>query len=147
VIDLRETLAYDLGDVVYTVDPDSRRVVSCWPDGRETVGTFSYTEEDIARARALGYQGSDAQVCEQLHAEHDLAHHLVAQALGWPSSVVLRMAAEGRTRFPVGVYQLEERLAFLVQRVGNVGLRQVAAQTVSVPSNTEGRAPDGGAGA
>jgi hypothetical protein len=116
--------SFDLGDVTYTIEPG--RVVSMWPDGQTVCGDFQYRQEDVARARALGYQGSDREVCEQLHAEHDLAHHLVAQALGWPSSVVLRMAAEGHDRFPVGVYQLEERLAFLVQRVGNVGLRAVA---------------------
>lgn len=115
--------------MLYEVDDEQGHVQSIWPDGKCCTGIYQYTAEDVARARSLGYEGSDAEVCESLHREHDLAHHLVMQALGWPSSVVLRMAAEGYGSFPVGVYQLEERLAFLVQRVSNIGLQAVAADS------------------
>lgn len=126
MINLRPNETLRLGEVLYEIDDEQGHVQSIWPDGKRLIGAYSYDEEDVARARSLGYTGTDLEVCAALHREHDLAHHLVAQALGWPSSMVLRLAAEGHETFPVGVYQLEERLAFLVQRVSNIGIPAVA---------------------
>ncbi len=107
----------------YEVDEQARTVRSVFPDGTEALGVASFTAEDVARARSLGYQGSDDEAAWAMHREHDLAHHLAMRALGWPWSQVLWFVAHGQTqRFPAGVYQTEERLAFLLQRAGNEGL-------------------------
>lgn len=122
--------SYDLGgDVLYEVDDELGEVRSTWPDGKSVNGVYQYTAEDVARARSLGYQGSDDQVCEGMHRDHDLAHHLVMRAVGFDSSVILRRIAEGKDKHPAGLGQLEERLAFLVQRVANEGLHAVARAT------------------
>lgn len=110
-----------LGAVRYEINDD--HVASVFPDGSVCHGVFTFTDEDEARARALGYHGSSDQACWRMHRDHDLAHHLVAQALGWSYSQVLHMAAQGATSFPVGVYATEERMAFLVARAANVGVR------------------------
>lgn len=110
-----------IGAVRYEIH-DSH-VTSLFPDGTVCHGVFTFTGEDEARARALGYLGTSPDVCRQLHRDHDLAHHLVAQALGWPHSQVLHLAAHGATTFPAGVYATEERMAFLVARAANVGVR------------------------
>jgi hypothetical protein len=111
-----------VGAVLYEIDDEHGCVQSLWPDGKCVNGVFNYTEEDVQRARKLGYEGGDADVCEQMHREHDLAHHLVMQAIGWDSSLVLRRIAEGCDTHPPGLGQLEERLAFLLQRASNVGI-------------------------
>ena len=113
--------AYRLGSVLYEVDDELGHVQSLWPDGKCATGVYQYDDEDEARARSLGYEGTREEVCAALHRDHDALHHLVAQALGWDSSVVLRLAAEGRETFPVGMYQLEERMAFLVAAAMNKG--------------------------
>lgn len=113
-----------VGDVLYRIADEW--VASDFPDGTTCVGRFGYTEEDVARARSLGYGGGPIEACARMHTEHDLTHHLVAQALGWPHSMVLHMAAHGVERFPVGIYQTEERMAFLVQRASNIGVRKIA---------------------
>lgn len=113
--------------VTYEIDDDRERVRSRFPDGTSCLGVASFTAEDHARAEALGYgRGHDA--VWQMHREHDLAHHLVAQALGWPYSIVLHRAANCLTEFPVGVYATEERMSFLVQRAANVGVCALAAK-------------------
>lgn len=110
-------------DLDYTVDHEHKRVWSTFPDTSFCLGEASFTEEDRARARALGYAGPGDTPTWRMHAEHDLCHHLVAQALGWPHSQVLHLAAHGATAFPAGIYQTEERMAFLVARAANVGIR------------------------
>lgn len=118
--------------LVYETDEHDGSIRSVFPDGKICEGVAQFGDEDVARARALGYSGvSDEDACWLMHAEHDLAHHLVAQALGWPWSQVLYLTACGLEKLPAGVYPLEERFAFLLQRACNVGLGGLLADPIA----------------
>lgn len=109
----------------YEIDDEARTVRSVFMDGTSCYGVASFTKEDRARAAALGY-GVGTDAVWRMHREHDLAHHLVARALGWDHSMVLWLSAQGRSGFPVGVYATEERMSFLVQRAAQVGVEGCA---------------------
>jgi hypothetical protein len=116
-----ETLSLPNG-LVYEIHDGFVR--SVFPDGAEAVGVFDYSPESLARADALGYL--DATV---MHREHDLAHHLVAQALGHPWSPVLHALARGQQPRARHAF-VEERMALLVARAANVGVRGLASELV-----------------
>jgi hypothetical protein len=104
-----------------TVDDTARTVTSKFPDGLELRAVASVTVEDAARARELGYTGTDTEAAWAMHAEHDLLHHVVARAEGWPYSMVLRQVALEQTAAH-GFGGREERLVFLLARALNKGL-------------------------
>lgn len=114
------TVRFDSG-LVYEIDDEAEVVRSVWPDGMDLVAVAVPGPETEARAAALGYSGRRA--VWEMTAEHDLAHHLVARALGLPWSVHLRCVAEGR-RSRDGAR--EEPLALLLQRIGRDGLLAAA---------------------
>ena len=57
-----------------------------------------------------------------------IAYTVIAEAEGWPYSPTLHAVANGYT-LPPGTSQREERLVFLVQRLLNVGLEEVLADS------------------
>lgn len=107
--------------VIYTVDDGLRRVQTIFPEGGGAcLGVATFTDEDHARALGLGYSGTGDDVCWKMHRDHDLLHTVVAQAMGWPWSMVLWCAATGRPH-PDGFGNAEERMVFLVTRALNLG--------------------------
>jgi hypothetical protein len=100
--------------VMYEIDDENLKVKSVFPDGSELIGIASLEEDDVNRARALGYM--DAW---QMHRHHDLLHHIVCQAMGWPYSIVLWMIANNLS-IPPGIGNIEERIVFLVTRALNL---------------------------
>jgi len=113
-----ETLHLPNG-IRYVVDYGAGRVSTVFPDGARCAGDARATEEDVARARALGYTGSYAEAAWAMHRDHDLLHTLVSQAEGWPWSPTLHAAAHGY-ELPKGMIPREERLVFIVQRALNL---------------------------
>lgn len=107
--------------LVFEISDADRTVRSIWPDGIELAGTSTVNIETTAAARALGYPGNVAEAVWSMNRQHDLLHHVVAVAEGWPWSVVLRHAAERRP-LAADFGQREERLVFLLQRALNAGL-------------------------
>lgn len=118
---------YRLKHCRFTIDDEARQVETIFDDGKNVVGTPNQDDESIARARSLGYEGSDAEVVWRMTRHHDLVHHLVAEAEGQPWSVVMHAVANGY-EIPPGVGEREERLVFLVQRLLNVGLDELLAE-------------------
>lgn len=92
-------------------------VATDFADGKQLVATVNYTEEDKARAKALGYDS-----VEEMTLEHDLTHNIVANALGFSESPTLRGVVEGQSSV---LADLEERIVMLVQRVSNVRIEGV----------------------
>lgn len=118
------------------------------------VGVPNFEVEHVERARGLGYdvwpcercatQGhdgsgvcgvcngervrplSDADAAWAMTRDHDLCHALGALAEGWPFPPVLYLASLGFEKFPPGLFQHEERLAFAFQRT-LVELRKLRA--------------------
>lgn len=116
------TTTLQIGRVLYTVDHDRKIVTSAWPDGTTLVSVSPYDDESTARARALGYEGSDDHVRWQMTVYHDACHHVYATALGLPSSEHLYAIARGE-RSPEG--DQEERAVLLLQRAMNVGSKLI----------------------
>lgn len=112
------TTTLRIGRVLYTVDHDAKVVTSTWQDGTTLVSIPPYDDESTARARALGYEGSDEEVRWQMTVYHDACHHVYATALGLPSSEHLYAIACGE-RSADG--DQEERAVLLLQRAMNVG--------------------------
>jgi hypothetical protein len=108
------------------IDDDARRAETIFNDGSRVAAAPVMDDENVARARALGYEGSDADAVWAMTRHHDLVHTLMAEAEGWPWSPTLHAVANGYS-LPPGTSQREERLVFLVQRLLNVGLDDVLA--------------------
>ena len=98
-----------------------RWVVTRFGDGSELHAHSCYDDDSLARAAALGY-GNGHEAVDRMTREHDLAHARVAEALGLPHSPMLHATANGQA-FDAGEADREERLALLLQRVSNQGLR------------------------
>jgi hypothetical protein len=123
---------YSIGECVVTVDKGS--VTTLLPDGQvvNAIPDPAQREEQVARARALGYVGDDDTVLRAMTEEHDLLHTVIADALGYGASVALTGAATGewddaRRRLA----DAEERLTLLIAHIKNVGLPQVLADRVT----------------
>lgn len=113
--------AYHLpGGVLYEVDDEQFHVATTFPDGKVATGVAQFEDEDEARARGLGYEGTRPDVCWSMHRDHDLLHTIVAQAAGWPYSMVLWASAHA-VEHPAGFGNAEERMVFLVTRALNLG--------------------------
>lgn len=110
----------------FEIDDDLRRAETIFDDGSRVPAAPVMDDENIARARALGYTGSDDEAVWAMTRHHDLVHTVIAEAEGWPYSPTLHAVANGY-ELPPGTSQREERLVFLVQRLMNVGLEEVLA--------------------
>ncbi len=108
---------YRVGGNVVVIDETHRTVTTTFADGHQLIAVPNYTEEDVARANALGYDGEDPVWAMTRH--HDLIHSLLAEARGEPWSGALHGAATGSG---CAGGNDEERIVFLIQRMLNVGL-------------------------
>jgi hypothetical protein len=108
----------------FEIDDERRRARTVFDDGSELVAAPVMDEENIARARALGYTGEDEHAVWEMTRHHDLVHTLLAEAEGFPFSLTLHAVANGY-ELPPGMSQREERIVFLIQRLLNVGLAEV----------------------
>jgi hypothetical protein len=106
------------------IDEELRRATTIFDDGSQIVAAPVMDAENIARARALGYSGSDEEAVWEMTRHHDLVHTLLAEAEGFPFSLTLHAVANGY-ELPPGMSQREERIVFLIQRLMNVGLAEV----------------------
>jgi hypothetical protein len=106
------------------IDDERQRATTVFDDGSELVAAPVMDDENIARARTLGYSGSDAEAVWRMTRHHDLVHTLLAEAEGFPFSLTLHAVANGY-ELPPGMSQREERIVFLIQRLLNVGLDEV----------------------
>lgn len=100
----------------FEVGQDGVRTV--YDDGVVAEGSFVVNQEQLHRAEQLGY-GWGTTAVEQMHAEHELLHSLVAEAMGKPHSDAL-YGWQTKTNV-VGQIPLEERIVFLCQRLLNHG--------------------------
>jgi len=101
-------------------------VVTRFPDGKELHAHPNFSEEDIARAYALGYGDPDCDcrfhddraAVVGMTLDHDYYHSLLAEARGLPYSPALYAAAGGD---PITHQEGddEERIVFLLQRLSN----------------------------
>lgn len=94
-------------------------------NGAEVIATPTVDVESVARARALGYAGSDTEAVWEMTRAHDPLHTLLAEALGYRESAVMRYAAEGlspSSSMMREVMDREERIVLLMQRLLNEGL-------------------------
>lgn len=119
-------IEYQLKTCRFTIDDEAQRVETIFGDGVTVAGTPNFDEESVSRARALGYEGSDDEVVWLMTRHHDLLHHVVAEAEGFPCSVTLHAVGYGYS-LPPGMMEREERLVFLMQRMLNVGLDEILA--------------------
>jgi hypothetical protein len=114
-------LEYRFEHCLVVIDPDGRSVTTRFEDGAEVVARPNLDGKSIARARSLGYRGSDDAVAWAMTADHNLMHALVAKAQGHPWSATMHAAAHGYRLAP-GVVEQEEGLVLFAQRLSNVGL-------------------------
>lgn len=101
------------------------------PDGAEVVAAPTADAESVARARALGYAGSDTEAVWEMTRAHDPLHTLLAEALGYRESAVMRYAAEGlspSSSMMREVMDREERIVLLMQRLLTEGLDALLAE-------------------
>ena len=107
------------------IDEASQRVQTTLPDGSVIDAVPGTTEEDVARAHALGYEGPDA--LWRCTAQHDAIHSLIADAQGYEYSAALFLATHPHVT--AGYLRQrareEERTVLLVQRLLQVGLDEV----------------------
>jgi hypothetical protein len=108
----------------FEIEDGRRRARTVFDDGSELVAAPVMDPENIARARSLGYTGSDADAVWEMTRHHDLVHTLLAEAEGFQFSPTLHAVANGY-EMPPGMSQREERIVFLIQRLLNVGLVEV----------------------
>lgn len=81
-----------LGAVTVDVYDDIETLVHRWPDGAELVATSNpHDPEHVDRAWQLGYQGDTWAMSR----EHELLHHELAVAHGYPWSPTLYCVASG----------------------------------------------------
>ncbi len=110
------------------IDESRQRARTVFDDGSHLVAAPVMNDENIARARSLGYEGSPEEAVWDMTRHHDLVHTLLAQAEGFPFSPTLHAVANGYD-LPPGMAQREERIVFLIQRLLNVGLAEVLQDT------------------
>lgn len=72
--------------------PEAFYLETVFPDGEMCPALFTFTDEDAAKARTLGYHPTRSGIT-QMHLEHELSHTFVAEALGEPYCPVLRSVA------------------------------------------------------
>jgi hypothetical protein len=108
----------------FEIDDQRRRARTVFDDGSELVAAPVMNDENIARARALGYAGGDEEAVWEMTRHHDLVHTLLAEAEGFPFSLTLHSVANGY-ELPPGMSQREERIVFLIQRLLNEGMAGV----------------------
>jgi hypothetical protein len=117
-------ITHQMKNCRFEIDDDARRAETIFEDGSRLAAAPVLDAENIARARALGYEGSDEDAVWAMTRHHDLVHTVIAEAEGWPYSPTLHAVANGYP-LPPGTSQREERLVFLIQRLLNVGLDDV----------------------
>lgn len=107
-----------------TVTQTADGVITTFPTGRHAVAatTDEDYDEQFRIACGLGYEGD----VERMNREHDVLHTLIAEAMGKPYSPTLHALAHGDPSPPDA--DVEERIAFLVARLLNVGLDTVLAE-------------------
>jgi hypothetical protein len=105
----------------FEIDDERRRARTVFDDGSELVAAPVMDDENIARARSLGYAGADEDAVWEMTCHHDLVHTLLAEAEGFPFSLTLHAVANGY-ELPPGMSQREERIVFLIQRLLNEGV-------------------------
>jgi hypothetical protein len=108
----------------FEIDDERRRARTVFDDGSELAAAPVMDEENIARARSLGYAGDDEEAVWEMTRHHDLVHTLLAEAEGFPFSLTLHAVANGY-ELPPGMAQREERIVFLIQRLLNEGVSGV----------------------
>jgi hypothetical protein len=108
----------------FEIHEHKRRATTVFDDGSELTAAPVMDQENIARARSLGYKGTDEEAVWEMTRHHDLVHTLLAEAEGFPYSLTLHSVANGY-EMPPGMAQREERIVFLIQRLLNVGLAEV----------------------
>lgn len=101
---------------VWIWNPDYIETV--FGDGRRAPAEFIVNDEQIARAKALGYN-DDVQL---MHFDHEISHTLVAEARGFTCSLVLAEAAQTCSP-PIDYYWwMEEMRVLAFQRYMNDGI-------------------------
>jgi hypothetical protein len=97
---------------------DPARFTTTLSDGSVLVALSHYGQEHIARARSLGYTGTDHDVVDAMNADHDPTHQQVAQMLGLKDSPTLWAVAHN---LPINtdLADYEERVVFHFQRKHN----------------------------
>jgi uncharacterized protein (UPF0548 family) len=123
-------LSYRVGGVTVTVDDTARRVTSRWDDGVTLDATPNYDRRSIDRAQELGYgragtwrEAARADAVWEMTADHDLLHHVLADAAGeTQGSVHLRRVATGVEMDEAAQIEgrREERLVMLLHRILNM---------------------------
>jgi len=113
-----------LKGAVVEIDDEAQRAKTRFNDGSELPAAPVMDPENIARARSLGYGGTDEEAVWDMTRHHDLVHSLLAEAEGFPHSLTLHAVANGY-ELPPGIAEREERIVFLIQRLLNVGLAEV----------------------
>lgn len=97
-----------------TVEIEADRVVSTLMDGKRVEAEPHDTPDYAATAERLGY-GADIA---GLNRDHELVHHVLADALGLAESPVMRAVANGTWQSdPHGLLRMEEDAAMAVQRL------------------------------
>lgn len=97
-----------------TVQIEQNRLVSTLLDGKQVEAEPHDTPEYAATAEAAGY-GNDVA---GLNRDHELVHHVLADALGLAESPVMRAVAEGTWQHdPDGLLKLEEDAVLAVQKL------------------------------
>jgi hypothetical protein len=82
-----------IGEVVVDIYDEVETLVHRWPDRAEMVASSNPRDpESVARAWALGYHGDTWAMSR----EHELVHHELAVANGYPWSPTLYCVASGR---------------------------------------------------
>jgi hypothetical protein len=84
-------------------------------DGTVLTATSNYGREHAARARDLGYEGSDSEVVDAMNRDHDATHQHVARMLGLEDSPTLWAVAHDEPINPE-LADYEERVVFHFQR-------------------------------
>ena len=108
----------------FEIDDERRRAKTLFDDGSHLVAAPVMNDENIARARSLGYEGPPEEAVWAMTRHHDLVHTLLAEAEGFEFSLTLHSVANGY-ELPPGMAQREERIVFLIQRLLNVGIEEV----------------------
>ena len=101
-----------IGCTTITIEPN--RLTSTLLDGKQVDAVPHDTEEYRATAEASGY-GSDLA---GMNRDHELSHHILADALGMAESPVMRAVADDTWRDdPKGLLHLEEQAAMSLQKL------------------------------
>ena len=106
------------------INVTARWLSTTFSDGAELIAAPNMDAESIARARSLGYCGSDSYAVWAMTRDHELLHTLIAEAQGHPWSPTLHAVAHGYALAP-GVVEQEERVVLFAQRLRNVGLEPI----------------------